>query len=259
MSDDEGQPTVRVVYGDFGDPLCVLASQRLNALNSVGAGLEWRPVEQHPDAPVMGCQFSSQASKDLDSAMSAVVGRLLPGEVLRWNRPGFAVHTQAAVSAFAEADGAGVGDDVRRLLFSGYWVHRANIGDPEVMRRLIPGAILRGHSPSDPLRRFGYAVSPSRGPITTGAYERIRHWQNERAELGVRGDLVLVEDGRISIGLDVLDRLAGLMKDLNAPVHVNLPDPGRYPPQSMHPPLGWASQVGGTYRFSDMVSNARGR
>jgi len=163
---------------------------------------------------------------------------------------------QAAVSAFAEADGAGVGDDVRRLLLSAYWVHRANIGDPEIVRRLIPGAILRGNSTSDPLRRFGYAVSSRRGPITTDAHERIRHWQNERTKLGVRGDLILVENGRISIGLDALDRMAGLMKELDAPVHLNLPDPGRYPPQTMHPPLGWASQVGGTWRFSDMGSNA---
>jgi len=145
---------------------------------------------------------------------------------------------------------------VRRLLFSAYWVNRANIGDPEVVRRLIPGAILRGHSTSDPLRRFGYAVSPSRGPITTGAHERIRDWQRERAELDVCGGLVLVEDGRICVGLDALDRMAGLMKELDAPVHLNLPDPGRYPPQTMHPPLGWASQVGGTWRFSDMGSNA---
>lgn len=160
------------------------------------------------------------------------------------------------MSAFAEADGAGVGDDVRRLLFSAYWIHRANIGDPEVVRRLIPGAILRGHSTSDPLRRFGYAVSPSRGPITTGAHQRIRDWQRQRAKLGARGGLILVENGRISIGLDALDRLAGLMKELDAPIHVNLPDPRRYPTQTMHPPLGWASQVGGTWRFSDMGSTA---
>lgn len=96
VTDDSEQPTVRLVYGDFGDPVCALASQRVDALNTVGAGVRWRAVEQHPDVPVMGCQFSSPASRDLDSLMSAVVGRLLPGEGLRWNKPGFAVHTQAS-------------------------------------------------------------------------------------------------------------------------------------------------------------------
>lgn len=147
-------PGKYLVYGDFTGPDCCLASHRVDALKAVGVDIDWRAVERHPDLPVMGIPLEGPASTAIDQAMSAVTARLLPGERLAWRKPAMTPHTQAAVSAFAEADGAGVPDDVRQLLITAYWTHSANIGDPEVLRRLIAGAILRGHSPSDPLSRF---------------------------------------------------------------------------------------------------------
>ncbi len=233
-----------LVYADFTSPSGCLASHRIDALRAVGVNIQWRAVELHPHLPVMGAPLRGQDSTAIDQAMTAVTGRLLPGEVLGWKTPAMAPHTQAAVAAFAEADGAGVADDVRQLLITAYWTRGVNIGDPEVLRRLIAGAILRGHSTSDPLKRFGYAVSPGRGPITTGASRRIRDWQAQWNQIETHEDLALVEEQGTSTGLDALDRLFALATEASAPPNPPLPDPGRDPAVTMHPPLSWASTVG---------------
>jgi hypothetical protein len=93
-------------------------------------------------------------------------------------------NTQAAISAYAEAYGAGVADDVRLLLFALYWEDGVDIGNPNALRTPLAAPILRGSSLSDPLRRFGHAVSVARGPITTSAWRRIRAWRSEWQQLG---------------------------------------------------------------------------
>lgn len=233
-----------LVYADFTSASGCLASHRVDALRAVGVDIQWRAVELHRHLPVMGAPVVGRSSTALDQAMNAVTGRLLPGEVLGWRKPAMAPHTQGAVAAFAEADGAGVPDDVRQLLVAAYWTRGVNIGDPEVLRRLVAGPILRGHSTSDPLNRFGYAVSPSRGPITTGAYCRIRDWRAQWNELETHEDVALVEERGTSTGLEALDRLRALVTEAGAPLNPTLPDPGRYPAVVVHPPLGWASTVG---------------
>ncbi len=237
------RPGKLLVYGDFTCPGCFLASSRIDALKAVGVDIEWRAVEVHPDLPVMGVPLEGAASAAVDQARSAVAGRLLSGELLSWKKPALRPHTQAAVAAFAEADGAGVADDVRRLLIGAYWTRGANIGDPEVLRRLIAGAIMRGHSTSDPLQRFGYAVSLSRGPITTGAYRRIRNWQAQWKDLEAPDDVALMEPQGVSSGLDALDRLAALIKERGAPLSPSWADPGRYPAVRVDPPQGWSPGI----------------
>lgn len=233
-----------LVYADFTSPSGCVASHRVDALRVAGVDIQWRAVEARRRLPVMGAPLVGSSSTAVDQAMSALTGRLLPGEVLGWRKPAIAPHTQAAVTAFAEAEGAGVPDDVRQILVAAYWTRGVNIGDPEVLRSLIAGAILRGHSTSDPLIRFGYAVSPSRGPITTGAYRRIRDWRTQWNELETHEDVALVEERGTSTGLDALDRLGALVAEAGTPVNPTLPDPGRYPAVDVHPPPGWASTVG---------------
>lgn len=52
----------------------------------------------------------------LDTRFAGLTPLLLPGEVLPWSRPRMLPKTEAAVSGYAEAYGAGVRDDVRRIL-----------------------------------------------------------------------------------------------------------------------------------------------
>lgn len=59
------------------------------------------------------------------------------------------------MAALAEADGAGVPDDVRQLLIGAYWTRGTNIGDPEVPRRLIAGAIMRVTQRQTPCNALG--------------------------------------------------------------------------------------------------------
>jgi hypothetical protein len=47
--------------------------------------------------------------------------------------------TEAAASAFAETSGAGVGDDVWRLLFALCWRDGADTGSPDILRTRWPG------------------------------------------------------------------------------------------------------------------------
>jgi len=118
-------------------------------------------------------------------------------------------HTGAAVAAYAEAFGAGIADLVRPLLFWAYWVEGRDIGDPEVLRRLLPAAFAQGSRTSDPIRDFGYAVTSQHGPITTAAYRRIRQWQQDWLALGTSVALTLTEDQTTSVGGAVLDHLRG--------------------------------------------------
>src|SRR5690606_33153040 len=101
---------------------------------------------------------------------------------------------------------------------------------PEVLRTRLAGPILRGHSTSDPLRESGYAVSASRGPITTTAWRRIRAWREEWTCLGTQIVPTLVHEGRPVAGVAALHRLADLMGERDAPLHPELlPDPARFP------------------------------
>ncbi|MDT0264530.1 hypothetical protein, partial [Jatrophihabitans lederbergiae] len=123
---------------------------------------------------------------------------------------------------------------VRRLLFELYWRHGADIGNPTVLRTPLVGPMLRGHSGVD--------------PITTDAFRRIRSWRSEWQDLG-RPDLpcVQVQDQAFT-GLEAVRRLGEEVSGLQSnPELVELPDPSRYPPLSVHPNLTWVSEVGGTW------------
>lgn len=137
---------------------------------------------------------------------------------------------------------------MRRLLYSAYWVDGADIGSPEVLRRRIAGPILRGRSPSWPLRDSGYAVAVSRGPITVGAWRRIRVWREEWASLGTGTvPTLVVEGGSTSSGEAALRRLEKEILRAGAEADPDLPDPARYPALPVRPSKGWVSEVGGTW------------
>src|SRR5665811_2003132 len=119
---------VLVVYGDFGCAMCFLASQRVDELTRSGVAVEWRAVEHRPELPVTGLRPDADTRSAADRALADARALGRPGERLPVAGPALAPKTQAAVSAYAEGCGAQVGDAIRRLLFTAYWVDGMDIG-----------------------------------------------------------------------------------------------------------------------------------
>lgn len=207
-----------VVYADFGCPACYLASLRVDRLLAAGQPVpDWRAVEHRPRLPLIGLRLDASARILRNQELDTI--RLLanPGqEKLPARAPDLLPHTTSAVAAYAEAYGAGVADLVRPLLFHAYWVDGKDIGDPEVLRRLLPAAFAQGSRTSDPIRDFGYAVTPQHGPITTAAYRRMREWQQDWLALGTPVALTLTTDDTTLTGAVALNNLRPSVDDERA-------------------------------------------
>ena len=240
-----------LVYGDFGCAMCYLASQRVDELTRAGVAVEWRAVEHRPELPVTGLRpdVDTRSAADRALAHARALGR--PGERLPVAGPALVPKTEAAVSAYAEGCGAEVGDEIRRLLFTAYWVDGMDIGNPEVLLTLLGGTFMRGKAISEPIREWGFAVAVTRGPITSRAWRLIRDWNQEWQALG-RPELPSLWDAtRIQSGERALGQLADEVSQ--APMPGDAPDGGGprvnvvsgwRPPTTVHPPASWVSQVG---------------
>ncbi len=221
------------IYGDFTCPFSYLASRRVDLLTSHGVDVEWRAVEHAPRTPLTGLQLSEEQAQQMKEEWQSVESLLLPGETLPGRAPAMLASTQAAVAAYAEAVGAGVSGIVRDLLFTAYWVDGKDIGHPEVLRTLLSTPFRLGTSSSHPLHEFGYAVTPARGPVTSGAYHRIAGWRSDWAELGDATIPAMQRSGVTLTGVPALRRLGELIADhagetVAEPV-LELPEPsGRF-------------------------------
>jgi len=245
-----------IVYADFSCPDCYLTSRRADALATAGVPIDWRAVEHAPQLATTGARHSAADQQALTERFAALDALLLPGESLPWTEPAVVPKTEAAVSAYAEAYGAGVADDVRRLLFQLYWLGGADIGNPNVLRAPLAGPILRSHSSAGPLHESGYAVSVDRGPITTDAYRRIRSWRTEWQELGSPALPIVLTAGATLSGTDALRRLGKEIGYVDAQVDPQLDDPRRYPSISDRPSASWVSQIGGRWRNTYRLTGA---
>lgn len=240
-----------VIYADFTSPGCYLAGRRADVLAAVGVGVDWRAVEGHPELPVNGRPLDPRDRAVVEERMAKVAAVLLPGEPLPWVTPGVASNTMAAVSAFAEAYGVGVADEIRRLLFAAYWVDGVDLSDPRALWPRLAGPFLGARAAADPLRESGFAVSVSRGPITDGAWRRIRAWRDEWTRLGAATLPVLVaDDGNPVEGENALRHLEQEIARTGA-----APDPGpldtpEYPVMAVRPSQGWVSEVGGPWGYT---------
>lgn len=206
------RPATDAVYADFTGPACYLASLRLDRLLAAGLPApDWRAVEHRPRLPVTGLRLGESARETRDRELDDVRSLGLPGETLPEHAPALLPHTGSAVAAYAEAYGAGVADLVRPLLFQAYWVDGLDIGNPEVLRRLLPAAFRQGRRTSDPIsdpiRDFGYAVTSAHTPITHAAYSRVHRWQQDWLALGGAVALTLVTDSATVTGERALSRL----------------------------------------------------
>jgi predicted DsbA family dithiol-disulfide isomerase len=243
-----------VVHADFGSPACYLASRRADVLGAAGVPVDWRAVDADPRLPMGGGRTDVAERDAVDREFDLLDRLLLPGEELPRSARTFRPNTRGAVSGYAEAYEAGVADDVRRLLFTAYWVHGADIGSPETLRRLLAGPLLRGHSTSVPVSEFGYVVSSSRGPITTDAFRLTRDWSSQWETLQVPTLPLLVVDGRLAVsGETALRRLEKEIRRVGARIDPGLPDPGRYPAVDDRPASSWVSENGGRWRHSWMA------
>lgn len=189
-----------IVYGDFTCAACYLASRRADLLFADQHPVDWRAVEHHPGMPLTGKRLAQQEREQMDREWSSVLALLRPGEDLPGRPPSFLASTRAAVAGYAEAYGAGVAERARRLLFHAYWVDGQDIGHPDVLRVLLAAAIRSGHSTSEPLREWGYAVSPARGPLTSVGYHLILDWRQQWHDLGQPCEPTLLDstDGAIT-------------------------------------------------------------
>jgi hypothetical protein len=210
-----------VLYGSFACPWSYLASQRTDGTDPRPT---WRMVdpEAAPGAHLAaaGRRLAPAALEQAAAALESVRAVLLPGERLPVHPPAFVPHTGPAVVGYAEAVGAGVGAEVRRLLFDAYWQQGLDIGLPEVLRRLLEGPLRAGTSAVRPVAEHGYAVTLTGGPLTTDAHLRMQVWAASRPGGSTGGLPSLVVDGITTSGRAALDRLdpsSGAVIDAVAP------------------------------------------
>ena len=237
------------VYADFSCPDCYLAAHRVDVLRAAGIAVDWRAVELAPHLPVGGRKLSAADQDALAGRFAELDELLLPGELLPRTIPAMLPKTEAAVSAYAEAYGIGVADDVRRLLTSLYWEQGADIGSPAVLRGPLEGPMLRGDSAVEALRYSGYAVSVDRGPITFEAWRRTVTWHREWDALGNPALPVVLTGGATLTGWDALQRLGKEIDYAVAPIAPDWADPRRFPSAGTATPTArWVSWYGGRWR-----------
>jgi len=216
------------ICGAFSCPYCYLASRRTDRLAGTSITIGWQMV-----APRLGLPAGRPGGAGrevLQAELDAARELLLPGEQLPSRAPVVLPTTAPAVAGYAEAVGAGVADAVRGLLFDAYWLHGADIANPEVLRRLLAAPIRRGHSTAWPLRDSGYAVTLAGGPVTTQAYYRIRDWQDSWRQLGAGTLPVLTEAGATLTGAQALSRLGDAVHEQStAPRGTAAAGPSRLP------------------------------
>lgn len=213
-ADDEPPARRAVVYGSFACPWSYLASQRIDLVPDPDRPV-WRMTD--PDGPpgtrlaAPGRRLGPREAEEAASQLEAVRALPLPGERLPARPPAFVPHCGPAVVAYAEAVGAGAGDQVRRILFDAYWQDGLDIGLPDVLRRLLHAPLTAGTSTVRPIRDHGYAVTLTGGPMTTDAHLRVRAWHRSRPAALDRASLALTADGRTERGPAALAALAGLL------------------------------------------------
>lgn len=236
-----------IVYADFSCPECYLAARRADLLAATGVPVDFRAVEHEPGLPVTGRPLDERAQAALTERFAALSELLLPDEELPWAMPTRQPKTEAAVTALAEAIGAEVGDDVRRLVYGLYWIDGADIGNPNMLRIPLAGAIRRGRSTVSALHESGYGVAPDRGPVSTAGWRRLRDWREDYRVLGRPQLPVVLVDGATLTGFDAVRRIGKELVYADSPRTEPGENPRRYPAVRVHPGVQWVSQIGGPW------------
>ncbi|MBS2964179.1 DsbA family protein [Actinocrinis puniceicyclus] len=218
-----------IVYADFNDPACYLASQRIDELLERAVPVRWRAVEHERGLSLLGT--ATPADQGRRARELAEATRLaLPGELPAQAPPPVTTNTRAAVAAYAEAVADGVQDEIRRRLFGAIWTGRQDLTSAYAVRRIItdvmypraPVGPRRCSSLPQPMtgdpdqawatRRLGGTIAPDGGPLTTAGMLRLRAWREEWCALGRPRLPVLIDaDGTVHTAAAALRRLADLV------------------------------------------------
>jgi hypothetical protein len=218
-----------VLYGDVTCPACYLASLRTDLL--VTAGLEppqWRLVEHRPAVRLTASAPDDATQQARERELEAVLAHVQEAEgldpaLLPRRVPTILPSTSAAVTAYAEALNAGVGDAVRRLLFAAYWRDGLDLSNVNLLRSLLmqpvrhaianhrlaaPAPSWRWDGAANVVPWTGNVVSVHGGPITSAGERLARTWRDERRAVEAPACLTLVlPTKRVLSGAAALDEL----------------------------------------------------
>lgn len=219
-----------IVYGDFTDPLSRVASLRVDALRLTGHEVEWRAVAHHHTTQVVVGPVTDSTRERVEAVQRWWPGAALPGEPAALDQPRISPCPDPPVAAYAEAVGAGVADHVRALLFARYWTDGEDIGNPDVLRRLLAVPMIHGDSPAEVHSESGYAVAIGGGPLTTAGWRRMGAWRREWVALG-RPGLPIVCDGTDAYtGFEAVEHLGSLLGAERVPALAAVGNPHPLPP-----------------------------
>lgn len=249
--DDSVSPITLV--GDLTCPWSYLASRRATLLEADGVEVGWAMVEHERRVPrrspadaTVEAERLARTRRDLEH----VTRRLLPGERLPTALAGFVPYTRPAVSGYAEAELAGVGRPVRRLLFDAFWMHGVDVGDARLVRTLLVDAVRSSGSPCELVREWGYAVDVTGAPVSTAAWRLLQRWRDEWSRAGHVVPALVVDGGRRMSGVEAVEWLGaevvrrGLEPDGAALYRTAAPAPPARPDQRDLADRLWASEHG---------------
>ncbi|GGK57660.1 hypothetical protein [Ornithinimicrobium pekingense] len=207
-----------LLLADLTSPWAYLAHLRAGD-GEEGAGAPvWWAVNDTPRVPLAGSWAPGPARELRRRELEAVRDAALADEQLPDDVPVVIPHPRPVAAAYAEGVELGRGPAVRELLLRAYWEEGRDIGDPEVLRRLLPAVLVDDRAPcsGDPRREWGYVVSPAREPLSDGAYHLLRRWQRRWTDLGRPGPLTLLGRAGEQVGAAALEALS--RKDLSGTV-----------------------------------------
>jgi len=224
------------VYGDFTDLLSYIASLRVDALRLADTPVEWRAVTEE-STTTTSVPLGAAALERLEEMRHWWREHRLAGDPPDAPPPSFRPYGLPPLSGYAEAVVAGVGDHVRHRIFSAFCVGHQDIGNPDLLRRLLAVPLIRGRSTASVHREHGYAVAIGGGPVTTEAWRLMRQWRTGWEGTG-RTELPVVTDGvDVLGGYQALEHLAELVGDQRIPS-------GRENPYPLPPLPVWAHRRG---------------
>jgi hypothetical protein len=208
-SDPAARAGTRVLLVDLTSPWAYLVHLRLNG-HGGGPSPAWWAVRGASSVPLTGLRAPGPDRERVREELAAVRGLAQEGDDIPDDVPAVVPHPRPVTAAYAEGVELGRGTEVLDVLLRAYWLDGRDIGDPEVLRRLLPPVLVQPGTlcTGDPRREWGYVVSSAREPLSDGAYHRLERWQQRWLDLGRPGPLTLVDaDGGLTRTEGVLTAL----------------------------------------------------